>query len=654
MKKKYVTTLSYLKVGIRPLLPNFIRKIFLIVNPHGVLPIVKLLALLFRTGFPKFGVKRYPEYMLILKDGTKLATDVYVPKIVLKKKRKCPTILIRLPYWKDNFSVLGYAYAAYGFVTILQDIRGTGHSEGFNYYLFTEREDGLETLEWISKQYWYNGKIGMIGASYFGITQLALSWDNKYLTCIAPAITSTLNLWKNNGGLQIHELTNSIYRIMVNIVSHRDAPRVDKLTNLMQERYLNPRYALFSDSTRKRRKITLSQLKGKSINEIQDLLIKYYDVKNFNPSKRNLKTYFTFLNDFLITRGLDKDTEKMTGFLNMDVKKFSQPALMLTGWQDMFFEKQLIDFLEIKANATGLAKEYTKLIIGSWGHAASGHPESRLNNAGILKFFKEFLCLGWNKYWLMDDEKAFPEIDKPSIKYWVMGKNIWKYTERWPPDGVKYQKIYIHSQGHANSVKGNGFLSFDKPNEEPEDQYIFDPLDPVITKGGRNLGIRKGSRNQKDAEKRDDVLIYTSKSLDHGLEITGQVKIILYASTSAKDTDFMVKLVDVYPRGRAINILDAGVRAMYRNGEDNPSLIEPSKIYRYEINLGNISNYFRKRHRIRIEITSSNFPRFDINSNLGGDTHLGEYIVANQKIYHNQTYPSHLIIPTVPEKSEKP
>ncbi len=170
-------------------------------------------------------------------------------------------------------------------------------------------------------------------------------------------------------------------------------------------------------------------------------------------------------------------------------------------------------------------------------------------------------------------------------------------------------------------------------------------MNPVITKGGRNLLILKGAQDQKDAETRKDVLVYTTKPLEKGLEITGSVKMVLYASSSARDTDFMVKLVDVYPRGKALNILDSGIRARYRGGDDDPSLIKPGKIYRYEIDLGNTSNYFKKGHQIRIEITSSNFPRFDINSNLGGEGKPGDYLIAEQQIYHSKDYPSHLIIP---------
>jgi putative CocE/NonD family hydrolase len=410
---------------------------------------------------------------------------------------------------------------------------------------------------------------------------------------------------------------------------------------------LNPLYALFNEPIVKKSHLKLSQLKGKSIKEIQNLLVNYYNVKNFDPLKRNYRTYFQFLNDFLITQGLEKDTIKMSGFLEMDASKLSQPVLMLAGWQDMFIEKQLQDFLEIKEKASGDTQKYSKMVIGPWAHGGIGHPESKIKNGGLWSFLKGFINLDWNKYWLTDNKSTFLDINKPSIKYWTMGRKTWNYTEKWPPDNIEYRKLFIHSGGKANSIKGDGKLSFKESIKEIEDKYIFDPMNPVITKGGRNLFIIKGTHNQKDAEKRKDVLIYSTEPLDKGLEVTGPIKMILYASSSAKDTDFMVKFVDVYPRGKALNILDAGIRTRFRNGDNNPSLIEPGKIYRYEINLGNTSNYFRKNHRIRIEITSSNFPRFDINSNLGGEDTSKDYLIAEQRIFHSSDYPSHLLIPII-------
>ncbi len=170
-------------------------------------------------------------------------------------------------------------------------------------------------------------------------------------------------------------------------------------------------------------------------------------------------------------------------------------------------------------------------------------------------------------------------------------------------------------------------------------------MNPVITRGGRNLEVSKGAWDQKDSEIREDVLVYTSEPFDHGIELTGDIKIVLYASSSAKDTDFMVKFVDIYPNGKALNILDAGIRARFRNGHDNPELIEPGKVVKYEFLVGNTSNFFKPDHRIRVDIASSNFPRYDVNSNMGGEGKEGEYMVAEQKIYHNKNYPSHLILP---------
>ncbi|MHA1847939.1 MAG: CocE/NonD family hydrolase, partial [Promethearchaeota archaeon] len=242
-------------------------------------------------------------------------------------------------------------------------------------------------------------------------------------------------------------------------------------------------------------------------------------------------------------------------------------------------------------------------------------------------------------------------IDAPPVKIWVLGtEKGWRYENEWPLARTKYQKLYIHSSGKANSKKGDGFLDFNAPaNDEDNDTYDFDPANPVITCGGNNLYIPKGAFEQSRPESREDVLVYTSKKLEEGLEITGYLKFVLHASSSAKDTDFMIKLCDVYPDGKSYNISDMGIRVRYRDGVLNkPSLIEPDKVYRYEINLWPTSIYFRPGHRIRVDITSSDFPKYNINSNLGGQGEPGDYKIARQKIYHDKEYPSYLILPTIP------
>ncbi len=646
-KENYITTFAYLKIPVRSTIPPLLNRIIRRLMAHGVVPLIRILGGFLGLGFSLKGVKRFPEYMLELSDGTRLATDIYLPKNAYKRKMKCPTILIRLPYWKDTFNYLAYAYAMHGYAVVLQDIRGCAHSEGFNLYLLADRRDGLEVLRWISQRFWYNGKLAMNGGSYFGLTQLCVAFDNEnLLTCISPAVCSSLNLWMYNNGLEIHSLTTAIYRILINITVNSEAPEVDILTKEMQERWLNPKKALFNDKMEKNEIIMkFSDFDHLDLEHKKAKIIENYTSKSIDFKKRNYTIYLRYLNDFLINRKIDKDTHRMLGLLEYGPEKISQPIFMIAGWQDMFFEHQLKDFLEIKEKTSGTINTHSKMIIGPWAHAEIGHPESTLFNAGIIMFYRQFVNKSWFDYWLKEDKTALPDIEKPSIKYWVMGRNVWRYDDFWPPKEVRSKELYLHSEGSANSVKGDGKLNYYSPKEELPDTYIFNPMNPVITRGGRNLGILKGAHDQKDAEKREDVLVYSSEPLTKGIEITGTIRMILYASSSTRDTDYMVKLVDVFPNGKAINILDSGIRARFRNGMEKPSLLNSDEIYQYSFELGNTSNFFRKGHRIRIEITSSNFPRFDINSNLGGKGRHGDYLKATQKIYHDNNHPSHLIVP---------
>ena len=232
-----------------------------------------------------------------------------------------------------------------------------------------------------------------------------------------------------------------------------------------------------------------------------------------------------------------------------------------------------------------------------------------------------------------------------------MNKNVWRAFNNWPPSSAEL-KLYLHSDGESNSLFGDGVLSKIAPTEELPDTFQFDPSDPVITKGGRNLFLLSGAQDQINIEKRDDVLVYTTKILEKGFEVIGEIKVILYASTSVEDTDFMVKLVDVFPGDqKAVNIVDSGVRTRFLNGDlNNPKLITPNDIYCYEIVIGTTAIYFPKDHKIRLEIASSNFPRFDVNSNLAGKESENNYIIATQTVYHDKEHPSHLIFPVFIEE----
>ena len=236
-----------------------------------------------------------------------------------------------------------------------------------------------------------------------------------------------------------------------------------------------------------------------------------------------------------------------------------------------------------------------------------------------------------------------------------MGRNQWRDEQQWPLERTKYTPYYFHSWGAANTSEGDGKLITVRPGKEPIDKFVYDPNDPVPTAGGCNLvGCPAGPRDQSEVEKRNDVLVYTSETLKTELEVTGPVKVVLYAACTAKDTDFTAKLLDVHPDGRPFNLCDGIVRASCRDSNSEPSLIQPGKVYRYEIDLWVTSNAFLPGHKIRVEISSSNFPRFDRNLNTGEPFGTGTgFIRATQTIYHDKERPSHILLPVIPSGEDK-
>jgi putative CocE/NonD family hydrolase len=258
------------------------------------------------------------------------------------------------------------------------------------------------------------------------------------------------------------------------------------------------------------------------------------------------------------------------------------------------------------------------------------------------------LQFDWFQYWLKGQETDVE--DWPAYRLFVMGENRWRGENEWPLARTDFTHFYLHSGGSANTRKGNGTLSLEKPEDEPADAFTYDPTQPVPTHGGNNLLlIPTGPFDQTKIEDRNDVLVYTTDPLTEPIEVTGPVRLVLYAASSARDTDFTAKLVDVSPSGKAFNLCDGIIRARYRNSKSEPSLIQPDQVYQYEIDLWVTSNLFLEGHSIRLEISSSNFPRFDRNPNTGNpfgtDT---EFLPAGQTIHHSATFPSHLVLPIIP------
>jgi putative CocE/NonD family hydrolase len=254
----------------------------------------------------------------------------------------------------------------------------------------------------------------------------------------------------------------------------------------------------------------------------------------------------------------------------------------------------------------------------------------------------------WFDHWLKNVSTGADEW--PPVRIFVMGRNEWRDEQEWPLERTKYTRYYFHSQGSANTLNGDGKLSTAIPADEPADRFVYDPNDPVPTLGGCNLiGCPAGPRDQTEAEKRSDVLLFTSDELKAELEVTGPIKVILYAASSAPDTDWTGKLVDVHPDGRVFNLCDGIIRARYCDSQDNPSLIQPGKTYRYGIDLWVTSNAFLPSHKIRVEISSSNFPRFDRNLNTPEPVGTGtKMLKATQIVYHDREHPSHILLPVIP------
>jgi putative CocE/NonD family hydrolase len=330
------------------------------------------------------------------------------------------------------------------------------------------------------------------------------------------------------------------------------------------------------------------------------------------------------------------------------LSKVAVPNVTCSGWYDSILGQALNYVPELRRKATNAtARRHQHLVVGPWGHML-GQPIGELDFGQVGDLNLADVRRQWFGRWLKDEKN---EVDRwPFLRLFVMGVNVWRDENEWPLARTQYTQYYFHSHGSANTREGDGLVSTDCPAAESPDRYVYDPADPVPTHGGRSNYVTPcGPQDQRRIEARNDVLVYTSERLNEPLEVTGPVRVILYAATDALDTDWTAKLVDVHPDGRAFNICDGILRARYRESLAKPKLLEPNKVYRYDIDLWATSNVFKRDHRLRVQISSSNFPCFDRNPNtghaFGADVELRK---ANQTVYHDQERPSHILLPVIP------
>jgi len=551
--------------------------------------------------------------LIPMRDGVKLSSDFYFPNA----EEKFPTILIRTPYNNSTsrYDRYGKFYASRGYVVVIQDCRGRYDSEGEWNSFIGEEYDGYDTIEWIAKQPWSNGKVGMTGVSYVGFVQwMAASEQPPHLSCIFTyGSPSSIygDTWFSFGTLYLMDAVT--WAFFMDGRTNQNMG-VNEWLNLKDHLPL----------------ITLDEFLGRKIDFWKEWL-----------SHPNYDEYWA--------------KQGMKGRYH----KVNVPSVTVTGWYDDGQHGSLENYYGIMREGTDLAKKNAKLTIGYWRH---GGPYPHTNNyytkLGAFDFGDDALLdletyeLRWFDYWL----KGFKNniMNEPKVKLFIMGENEWREVKEWPLPDTKYTEFYFHSSGNANTLYGDGYLNTTASRKEPQDKYTYDPADPVPSiRGGAGArgGISSDPIDQRVNEKRMDVLCYTSDILQNDVEVIGPVRIILYASSSATDTDFCGKLVDVHPNGAAYNVCYAAsglISARFRESLEKSSLIQLGKVYKYEIKLRPTSIVFKKGHRIRVEISSSDFPIFNRNLNTGKDPYNSTGMVkANQTIYHNTEYPSHIVLPII-------
>lgn len=577
-----------------------------------------------------------PEYRITveknvpakMRDGTTLHADVYRPDA----PGRFPVILLRLPYGKHMAADFGdhEFFPARGYVVVIQDGRGRFESEGTYYPLIDEPFDGYDTVEWAASLPYANGLVGTQGQSYLGATQYLLAPTRPpHLRCAFPvsAAADFHQSWVYHTGgafslgwqipYAIFLARNTIDRLGV---KEELWPKIrpDLLRGI---NFGNP--------------LTPEAYKRLPLMYWAELL------KNVAPYMRE---YLTHPEDGPYWWAVNIERQH---------RNINIPMYHVSSWYDIFLRDALVHFNGLRSRAmTPEARGGQRLLLGPWAHLFP-YTTPTTGGTGDIDFGPNAFMdlhdtqLRWFDYWLKGIDNGMME--EAPIRLFVMGTNQWRDEYEWPLARTRYTPCYLRSGGKANSLHGDGTLSFEPPAEEPADHYRYDPADPVPTCGGNTLIIPVGVKDQREIEARRDVLVYTGDLLEKPVEVTGPIKVVLYASSSAPDTDFTAKLVDVRPDGYAQNIADGIIRARYRESAMTPKRITKGEVVEFTIDLWATSHVFLPGHRLRVEVASSNFPRFDRNLNTGGDQATEtRWEVADQTVFHEQQFRSHILLPVIP------
>jgi putative CocE/NonD family hydrolase len=559
-----------------------------------------------------------------MRDGCELGADLYRPA----GAERCPVLLQRTPYNRQMAPAAEMIrMAAAGFAVVVQDVRGRYGSQGTFSPFVSEAHDGSDSVNWLNGQPWSDGRVGMFGSSYVGATQwLAASCRPPGLRAIAPAVTSSNyhEGWTYQGGALQLGFILTWGRTHLGLgdavtAARRGEAEAAEVARLMAE-------ADEVEVAFQSRPLTDAASWG-----------------GWAPYMREWVARPRY-EDWWRSLAPDERYEEIT-----------VPSFNIGGWHDIFLAGTLHNYRGMRDRGGSPTARRPHLLVGPWAHAnMTGEFAEKRYGLGASALVADIVGrqIRWFDHYLRGVENGV-EHDRP-VRLFVLGVDEWRDLDDWPPPGVEHVRWYLHSGGSANTLSGDGRLSTTEPDDEPSDSYRHDPLRPVPTVGGRtflpglSVSANAGPRDQRAVEMRDDVLCFTSCVLERHLEVIGEVSLVLFAQSTARDTDFTGKLIDVHPDGRAEIVTDGILRARYRHGLSGPVPLEPKQVYELHVDLGATAVVLRAGHRLRLEIASSSFPRFDVNFGTGGDAAddgITDAVTAVNTIHHAKLRPSHLLLP---------
>ena len=586
------------------------------------------------------------KVMMPMRDGVRLSTDIFRPK----SEGKVPIIFSRTPYnfnrWQEGEETARTAQRAYeavkrGYAYVVQNERGRYFSEGEWDILGTPLTDGYDAFSWMKEQSWSNGKVGTLGCSSTAEWQMAVAaLDHpSHAAMVAQGYGAGVGRvgkyfeqgnWYRGGAEQM-----LFFSWLYGVEHDKFKPRIPK--GASQEDLI--RISRFYDLDPDNPKVDMA--KAFKHLPIQDLLQNIHGKRDIFDK---------------MVRRLPNDKEWYEGGLYHDDMDLGVPSFWFTSWYDVSISPNLALFNHVRTHAKDPeVRDNQYMVIAPTLHCGFTRATENTivgeRSVGDARLNYDEQIYAWFDLWLKGENNDF-KTETPRVQYYTMGSNKWQSAEVWPPRAAQMKTFYLNSNGHANSLYGDGTLKQEAPSTDSPDSFVYDPNNPVPSYGGNvccmGNALTPGSFDQQAMETRNDILVYTSEPFSEGTEVTGFIESTLYVSSDAKDTDFTIKILDVYPDGRAYNLDETIQRARFREGYDKQVFMKEGEVYKLEMTPMATSNYFEKGHQVRIEISSSNFPRFARNLNTGGknyDESVG--VVAHNKIHHSKEHPSQVRIPII-------